>query len=428
MSEMELSDLMRRIDEMEAEVAELRTRLAVGAGIPEVSAHSGAGRSAESVEPVSRRHALRAVGTVAVGALAGGLAVAVDAGPAAAAAPSSFDATTGVPAVSANATAPTAADAIVASAAASGHHGVYAVATGGLSACGVYGSSTTDASSIGVRGYSTSGTGIGGDTTTGTGVAGSSTSGWGVSGNSNTNVGVNGNSISGAGVAGTSLNEPGVRGASTNGVGGEFAGPTGVWAHGSAVGLRTSGGRVAASFDNTNAAPPTRTSVRFERGDLDVDANGNMWFCIVAGTPGTWRQVSGPGSAGAFHAITPGRVYDSRVPQPSPGRISIGSKRTLSVADQRNLETGIVTVPDLVPAGATAVSANITVVETAGNGWLAINPGGTYAVTASTINWAGSGLYLANCVNLTLNANRQVTVICGNGSTDFLIDINGYYL
>jgi hypothetical protein len=428
-SDQERSDLMRRIDELDAEMARLRARVeAIPGESPVAPAPPAPPAHDAAAEPVSRRRALRTVGTVAAGALAGGFALGAGADPAAAAAPASFDATTGVPAVTADAGAAAATDAIHASAAAAGRHGLYAVATGTTSAYGVYGFSTADSSSIGVRGRSTSGSGVSGDTTSGTGVIGTSTSGRGVSGASDSNAGVHGSSTNGAGVAGTSYNAPGVSGSSTNGVGGDFSGDTAGHLHGTAIGLRASGGRVAASFDNTNAAPPTRTSVRFNRGDLDVDANGNLWFCIGSGTPGIWRQITGPGSAGSFHAVTPGRVYDSRCAQPSPGRISVGTKRTLSVADQRNLETGIVTVPNFVPAGATAVSANITVVETSGNGWLAVNPGGTLAVTASTINWSASGLYLANCVNLTLNTNRQITVICGNGSTDFFIDINGYYL
>ena len=74
--------------------------------------------------------------------------------------------------------------------------------------------------------------------------------------------------------------------------------------------------------------------------------------------------------------------------------------------------------------------ANVTVVGTASGGYLAVNPGGVTAVTASTINWSAAGQILANGITLTLNASRQVTVVCGGGgaATDYIIDVLGYYL
>ena len=85
---------------------------------------------------------------------------------------------------------------------------------------------------------------------------------------------------------------------------------------------------------------------------------------------------------------------------------------------------------DFVTAGATAVTANVTATNTVGTGYLAVNPGGTTSVAASTINWVGTGLNLANGVTLTLNANRELTVICGGqpgAQANFIIDITGYY-
>ena len=84
---------------------------------------------------------------------------------------------------------------------------------------------------------------------------------------------------------------------------------------------------------------------------------------------------------------------------------------------------------DFVPAGATAVFANVTIVDTVGAGYLAINPGGTTTVAASTINWSASGQILANGISLTLNSTRQITVVNGSGgATQFIIDITGYWM
>lgn len=206
------------------------------------------------------------------------------------------------------------------------------------------------------------------------------------------------------------------------------AGVVGVGVGSTGVGLRARGTRAGLSIDALGGAPATRSTLAFLKGDVIEDTGGNLWVCVADGTPGTWRKLAGPATAGAYHAITPTRVYDSRAAEPSSGALSAGGTRTLSVKDGRSLETGAVTAADLVPAGATAVSANVTVVNTVGAGFLAINPGGNTTVAAATVNWFGTGQILNNGVNLTLDASRQVTVIAGGGTTDFVIDVTGYFL
>ena len=175
-------------------------------------------------------------------------------------------------------------------------------------------------------------------------------------------------------------------------------------------------------------APPARVT-GFGKGTLETDNAGNVWYCYEAGTPGKWRKLAGAGTAGAFHPITPTRVYDSRAAAPAPGPIASGTNRLVSVADGRD-GAGAVTAANIVASGATAVAANITITGTTGTfGYLAINPGGNTVEGASTINWSAPGLSIANGVTLTLNTTRQLTVICnGGGTTHFIIDIAGYYL
>jgi len=86
-------------------------------------------------------------------------------------------------------------------------------------------------------------------------------------------------------------------------------------------------------------------------------------------------------------------------------------------------------VANLVPAGAKAISYNLTIVNTTGSGFLSVTPGDAASPGGSSINWFQSGMILANGLTGKLDTNRQVRVFCGGGgSTDFLIDILGYYL
>ncbi|MCU1358905.1 MAG: hypothetical protein JWN99_194 [Ilumatobacteraceae bacterium] len=197
---------------------------------------------------------------------------------------------------------------------------------------------------------------------------------------------------------------------------------------GASAGLRASSDNgPAVQMDAIFASAPTTGTWR--AGALNPDTAGNLWYCVAGGTPGTWRKIAGTATAGAFHALTPGRVYDSRATAPTPGLLASGANRTVSVADRRDTGNGSVAQANFVPAGATAVSANITVTDTVGAGYLAINPGGNTTVNASAINWSGPNQNLANGLTLTLNANREISVIGGGGgSTNFIIDILGYYL
>ncbi|MGD9703757.1 MAG: hypothetical protein AB7Q42_18235 [Acidimicrobiia bacterium] len=176
------------------------------------------------------------------------------------------------------------------------------------------------------------------------------------------------------------------------------------------------------------AAGPARSDAH-TKGELICDANGDLWYCTATGTPGVWRKLSGPASSGAFHAITPARVYDSRAAAPTPGPLANGANRLISVADQRNLSTGAVVTSDIVPPRATAVACNLTVVNTVGSGFLLLNPGGDTTIGAAMVNWWAAGQILNNGVVATLNATRQLTVICGGGgTTDFVLDVTGYFL
>ena len=59
-------------------------------------------------------------------------------------------------------------------------------------------------------------------------------------------------------------------------------------------------------------------------------------------------------------------------------------------------------------------------------------PGDAASATTSTINWDAPGKTLANGGTVKLDANRQVKVFCSDpaaiSSTEFILDITGYYL
>jgi len=139
-------------------------------------------------------------------------------------------------------------------------------------------------------------------------------------------------------------------------------------------------------------------------GDANNVVNGVGYFYIPANA--------------AFHHIPPARAYDSRL---HDGPISGGQTRTISVAST----TGGAA---LVPQTASAVVYNLTVADTVASGFLGLFPAGTVWPGNSSINWFLTGEIVANGGIVALGGDRQVNVICGGGSTDFIVDVTGFFL
>jgi len=326
---------------------------------------------------------------------------------------------------------------------------------------GLYGRGGTGAVGISIDG---NGSGVWGRSETTSGVYGDSLSGPGVEGLSDSAAGVRGASASGPGVVAVSSSGVGVQATSSSGTGLVASGVTGATATGTTgliatgssgsgvaatgtIGASVSGARYALSTTGADKAalflsasnyaatalklpPPDRTDVHFA-GEIDFDANNELWLCTSGGTPGTWRKIAGTSTAGAFHPVLPARVYDSRTPAPGPAApLYMGETRLVNVAARRDVTTGAGVENNYIPAGASAIACNVTVVDTIDAGFLSINPGGTTEVRAATVNWFGSGQILNNGVTLTLNAQRELTIIAGGDTTagtHIVIDVTGYY-
>lgn len=250
---------------------------------------------------------------------------------------------------------------------------------------GVYGYAAEDASAIGVQGQST----------TGSGVVGVSGSGRGVFGQSNGDAGV-----------------LGYVGASTP--------PLPPFTGAGVLGANLGGHDLFAGLSGRIGFVPAPTVSSLATGDLFLDTGGNLWVCTATGLIGSNRKLAGPATAGSLHPIVPARVYDSRL---SGGPLSVSGLRTISIASATTGGT-------VVPSGATAVAYNLTVTATVGTGWLGVIPAGSTFGGTSSINWFGPGQTLANGGIVKLGGDRQCDVWIGGkagGSTEFIVDITGYY-
>jgi hypothetical protein len=167
-------------------------------------------------------------------------------------------------------------------------------------------------------------------------------------------------------------------------------------------------------------------------GTLDETYEGSnffgshtLWYAPQRGEK--WITIAGPGTAGAFYPVTPFRVYDSRTPEPSPGKIQNDTSRLVDVSAARDLTTGAPTTPDAVPVAATAIAYNVSVVNTEQPGFLFVADGDATTVSAASINWTAPETVLGNASTVKLDATRGIRVFCVGGPTHFTIDVAGYF-
>ena len=255
----------------------------------------------------------------------------------------------------------------------------------------------------------------------GVGVQTSSTSGYGALAFTDTGYAVTGQAESPMGI-GVYGNNTGTTGAAI-GVLAQSTGGTAVLANADSAtgtGVVSHSLRTQLRFSGTPAVPPSAGLARL-RGELVFDTNADLWLCVADGTPGTWRKVSGAATAGAFTVLPSTiRIYDSR-PGTNPLNVTKGQLGNLA---ERTIDAKI---GGAVPAGATAVLVNLTIVNTTGSGYLGLFKNGIAYPGNSTINWNQPNTLLANSAVVAVDDQARFAVKANTGFCDFVIDAIGYY-
>ncbi len=116
-------------------------------------------------------------------------------------------------------------------------------------------------------------------------------------------------------------------------------------------------------------------------------------------------------AASTYQALPPSRILDTRV-----------THQTLGANGMLNLTvTG-----GEVPADATAVALNVTATNTTAPSYLSVYPTGSAIPSVSNLNWM-AGQTVANLVIVPVGTNGQVTIYNSQGSTDVVVDLQGYF-
>jgi hypothetical protein len=173
-------------------------------------------------------------------------------------------------------------------------------------------------------------------------------------------------------------------------------------------------GQPVPDASNVNIVPG---GVRANTAVVKVGANGRINLFMAEASADVIVDVLGSFGpyGGKVTTITPERIVDSRNgvgKGASPW--GEGEVRNVAVAGRGS-----------VPAGATAVIANLTATNTTAWGFLSAWPAGSPQPSSSNLNFLG-GQSVPNLVMLKLGDGGQLSISNGRGAANVILDVMGY--
>ena len=174
-----------------------------------------------------------------------------------------------------------------------------------------------------------------------------------------------------------------------------------------ADGISNGGGSPTSSFGCAGCNTQPSTVSDDDGGFLRVA--GARYYASAQPPPATQPKVF---SGGLFNATQPRRVLDTRTGVGHQG--SIGPAQTISLD-----------LSPWVPAGATAVTLNVTAAAPPGSGFVTVWPAGEPQPLASNLNYS-PGQTVANLVQVPLGFGTKLSIYNSAGATDVVADLNGY--
>jgi hypothetical protein len=178
---------------------------------------------------------------------------------------------------------------------------------------------------------------------------------------------------------------------------------------------------------------PSSSTINFPAGDtrannltLPLNAQGNL-MAVFQGNAGTSTQLvldvtgwfTADSTGATYQPLTSARILDTRSGTGLSGRFVANSPRTLKVTGHGG-----------VPAGARAITANLTVVGQTHGGYVSLTPLPTATPKTSTINFP-AGDVRANGVTVPLAPDGTLSAVfkaTTTGTTDLVLDVTGYYV
>jgi YVTN family beta-propeller protein len=144
---------------------------------------------------------------------------------------------------------------------------------------------------------------------------------------------------------------------------------------------------------------------------------------LGAGGMGIVNATISSGSKAVYVPIAPCRLADTRPAPDTVGPkntpIGPGLTHTFTVRGSNGNCS--------IPAGATAIVANVTAVGPTAQSFMTIWPADKPQPNASSLNYSAGQAPFPNAVTVTLSGDGKIKVANKNGSVNVIIDIAGYY-
>jgi sugar lactone lactonase YvrE len=144
---------------------------------------------------------------------------------------------------------------------------------------------------------------------------------------------------------------------------------------------------------------------------------------VGAGGIGIVNATISSGSKAVYVPIAPCRLADTR-----PGPDNVGTRATpIGERDTHTFAVHGINGKCSVPAGATAVVANVTAVAPSARSFMSLWPADKPQPTASSLNYSAGQAPTPNAVTVALSGDGKIKVYNHNGTVHVIIDIAGYY-
>jgi hypothetical protein len=144
---------------------------------------------------------------------------------------------------------------------------------------------------------------------------------------------------------------------------------------------------------------------------------------VIADVGGWYTDPSSSAGGSVFTGVTPVRILDTRTGLGgTSGPIGAGRAIALTVAGFG----GVPLMTSTSPVPPAAVVMNVTVTGTTGAGYLTLFPDGSPQPLASDLNYA-TGETVPNLVLVRVGADGRVDIFNGNGQTQVIADVVGWY-
>ena len=159
---------------------------------------------------------------------------------------------------------------------------------------------------------------------------------------------------------------------------------------------------------------------------VPVGAKGQITFYnptgstdVVVDLEGYFALETAGSTAGSYVPLTPARITDTRAGSGYPN-----SGSTLGPGSTLNIQ--VTGVGGVLATGVTSALMNFTVTDTTTGGVLTVYPQGATRPLASNLNWVAEDT-VANRVVVPVGSTGQITVYNPTGSTDVVVDVDGYF-